>query len=184
MPERRNLAGMKDVPKSWQELSVMRRTPRSSGLIVLAAAVALAVVVGSAQTRPARRWTSMSSTWRAETPRFSSRRPANLCSSIPEMPVQPRFGMRSASWLPSKTRTHPDRPSDYHSLARRSFWRHGGARRAHPDPDFIDHGPNVQPAAAADEFLQKTYPQLYAKAKHAVQNRATRFPSLAWMYSS
>jgi beta-lactamase superfamily II metal-dependent hydrolase len=34
--------------------------------------------------------------------------------------------------------------------------------------EFIDHGPNVQPAAAADEFLQKTYPQLYAKAKHTV----------------
>src|SRR2546427_11545757 len=34
--------------------------------------------------------------------------------------------------------------------------------------DFIDHGPNVQPPAAADEFLQKTYPGLYAKAKHTV----------------
>src|SRR4029453_7000537 len=37
-----------------------------------------------------------------------------------------------------------------------------------PIRDFIDHGPNVQPAAAADEFLQKTYPSLYAKAKHTV----------------
>src|SRR6266446_3623986 len=37
-----------------------------------------------------------------------------------------------------------------------------------PIRNFIDHGPNVQPAAAADEFLQKTYPQLYAKAKHTV----------------
>src|SRR5712671_1430863 len=34
--------------------------------------------------------------------------------------------------------------------------------------EFIDHGPNVQPAAVADEFLQKTYPPLYAKAKHTV----------------
>ncbi|PYS55976.1 MAG: MBL fold metallo-hydrolase [Acidobacteria bacterium] len=34
--------------------------------------------------------------------------------------------------------------------------------------EFIDHGPNVQPGAAADEFLQKTYPSLYAKAKHTV----------------
>jgi len=34
--------------------------------------------------------------------------------------------------------------------------------------EFIDHGPNVQPAAAPDEFLQKTYPGLYAKAKHTV----------------
>jgi competence protein ComEC len=34
--------------------------------------------------------------------------------------------------------------------------------------EFIDHGPNVQPGEAADTFLQKTYPQLYAKAKHTV----------------
>jgi len=34
--------------------------------------------------------------------------------------------------------------------------------------EFIDHGPNVQPGAAADEFLMKTYPQLYAKGKHTV----------------
>ena len=37
-----------------------------------------------------------------------------------------------------------------------------------PVQHFVDHGPNVQPAAAADEFLQKTYPQLYAKATHTV----------------
>src|SRR6266853_5983832 len=37
-----------------------------------------------------------------------------------------------------------------------------------PIRQFIDHGPNVQPAAAADDFLQKTYPQLYAKGKHTV----------------
>jgi competence protein ComEC len=37
-----------------------------------------------------------------------------------------------------------------------------------PIKDFIDHGPNVQPAAAADEFLQKVYPQLYAKSKHTI----------------
>ena len=37
-----------------------------------------------------------------------------------------------------------------------------------PIKEFIDHGPNVQPAAAADEFLQKVYPQLYAKSKHTV----------------
>jgi competence protein ComEC len=34
--------------------------------------------------------------------------------------------------------------------------------------EFIDHGPNVQPGALADEFLEKTYPPLYAKAKHTV----------------
>jgi beta-lactamase superfamily II metal-dependent hydrolase len=37
-----------------------------------------------------------------------------------------------------------------------------------PIRNFIDHGPNVQPAAAADEFLQKIYPQLYGKGKHTV----------------
>src|SRR5580765_892524 len=36
-----------------------------------------------------------------------------------------------------------------------------------PIKEFIDHGPNVQPGAA-DDFLQKTYPQLYAKAAHVV----------------
>ena len=48
-----------------------------------------------------------------------------------------------------------------------------------PIREFIDHGPNVQPGAAADEFLQKTYPPLYAKAKHTVAKPATRFPSPA-----
>ena len=37
-----------------------------------------------------------------------------------------------------------------------------------PIKEFIDHGPNVQPAQAADDFLQKVYPQLYAKSKHTV----------------
>jgi competence protein ComEC len=37
-----------------------------------------------------------------------------------------------------------------------------------PIRHFIDHGPNVQPGAAADEFLRKTYPDLYARAKHTV----------------
>ena len=37
-----------------------------------------------------------------------------------------------------------------------------------PIKNFIDHGPNVQPAPAADEFLQKVYPQLYAKSKHTI----------------
>ena len=43
-----------------------------------------------------------------------------------------------------------------------------------PIGNFIDHGPNVQPAAAADEFLQKTYPQLYGKAKHTVARPGDR----------
>ena len=37
-----------------------------------------------------------------------------------------------------------------------------------PIRNFIDHGANAQPGAAADEFLQKTYPQLYAKGTHTV----------------
>jgi beta-lactamase superfamily II metal-dependent hydrolase len=37
-----------------------------------------------------------------------------------------------------------------------------------PIKEFIDHGANVQPAPPTDEFLQKTYPSLYAKAKHTV----------------
>jgi len=34
--------------------------------------------------------------------------------------------------------------------------------------NFIDHGPNVQPSAATDAFLQKVYPGLHATAKHTV----------------
>jgi beta-lactamase superfamily II metal-dependent hydrolase len=37
-----------------------------------------------------------------------------------------------------------------------------------PIKEFIDHGPNVQPGAAVDEFLKTTYPQLYASATHTV----------------
>jgi competence protein ComEC len=37
-----------------------------------------------------------------------------------------------------------------------------------PIRHFIDHGANVQPAPAADEFLAKAYPELYAKARHTV----------------
>src|SRR5262245_15340867 len=35
-----------------------------------------------------------------------------------------------------------------------------------PIRTFIDHGPNVQPAQATDQFLQNAYPQLYAKGQH------------------
>jgi competence protein ComEC len=37
-----------------------------------------------------------------------------------------------------------------------------------PIREFIDHGPNVQPDAAVDEFLKTTYPRLYASARHTV----------------
>jgi hypothetical protein len=51
-------------------------------------------------------------------------------------------------------------------------WRHFGgmaelAKRI-PIREFIDHGPNVQPAPAADDFLKDVYPKLYANAKHTV----------------
>jgi competence protein ComEC len=42
--------------------------------------------------------------------------------------------------------------------------------------EFIDHGPNVQPGEAADTFLQKTYPALYAKAKHTVVKPGDKIP--------
>src|SRR5262252_9551907 len=45
-----------------------------------------------------------------------------------------------------------------------------------PIQHFVDHGANVQPAAATDEFLQKTYPQLYAKATHTVARPGSRIP--------
>jgi competence protein ComEC len=37
-----------------------------------------------------------------------------------------------------------------------------------PIRHFIDHGPNIQPQPAFDEFFNKTYPALYGKAKHTV----------------
>jgi competence protein ComEC len=43
-----------------------------------------------------------------------------------------------------------------------------------PIQHFVDHGPNVQPGAATDEFLQTTYPQLYAKATHTVARPGSR----------
>jgi beta-lactamase superfamily II metal-dependent hydrolase len=45
-----------------------------------------------------------------------------------------------------------------------------------PIRHFVDHGPNVQPAAAADEFLQKVYPTLYSAAKHTVVKPGDRIP--------
>jgi beta-lactamase superfamily II metal-dependent hydrolase len=45
-----------------------------------------------------------------------------------------------------------------------------------PIRNFIDHGPNVQPGAAADEFLQKTYPALYAKGKHTLARPGMKIP--------
>ena len=43
-----------------------------------------------------------------------------------------------------------------------------------PIREFIDHGTNVQPNPATDEFLQKVYPGLYAKSKHTVAKPGDR----------
>jgi competence protein ComEC len=45
-----------------------------------------------------------------------------------------------------------------------------------PIQHYIDHGPNVQPNAATDAFLQTDYPALYAKAKHTVAKPGDRIP--------
>ena len=45
-----------------------------------------------------------------------------------------------------------------------------------PVKQYIDHGPNVQPGAAADEFLQKVYPTLYARGLHMVVKPGDRIP--------
>ncbi|MCM3880132.1 MAG: MBL fold metallo-hydrolase [Vicinamibacterales bacterium] len=51
-----------------------------------------------------------------------------------------------------------------------------------PIRHFVDHGPNVQPAAAPDEFLQKVYPTLYGKSTHTVVKPGDRIPiaGLEW----
>jgi competence protein ComEC len=45
-----------------------------------------------------------------------------------------------------------------------------------PIKEYIDHGPSVQPQQAADEFLQKTYPELYGKAKRTIAKPGDRLP--------
>jgi beta-lactamase superfamily II metal-dependent hydrolase len=41
------------------------------------------------------------------------------------------------------------------------------ARRI-PIRNYVDHGPNVQPSPATDEFLQKVYPPLYGASRHTI----------------
>jgi len=55
-----------------------------------------------------------------------------------------------------------------------------------PIKDFIDHGPNMQPAPQVDEFLQKTYPTLYADATHRVAKPGDTIPvpGLTWLIVS
>lgn len=45
-----------------------------------------------------------------------------------------------------------------------------------PIRHFIDHGPNIQPAADADDFLSKSYPQLYGKARRTVARPGMKIP--------
>jgi len=45
-----------------------------------------------------------------------------------------------------------------------------------PIRHYLDHGASVQPNAAVDEFLQKTYPGLVAKAKHTVVKAGDTLP--------
>jgi beta-lactamase superfamily II metal-dependent hydrolase len=46
-----------------------------------------------------------------------------------------------------------------------------------PVRDFVDHGPNIQPQnARTDEFMNKTYPGLYAEAKHTVVKPGDKIP--------
>jgi competence protein ComEC len=45
-----------------------------------------------------------------------------------------------------------------------------------PIRHFIDHGPTVQKNEATERFLQTTYPELYAKAKHTVVKPGDAIP--------
>jgi len=45
-----------------------------------------------------------------------------------------------------------------------------------PIRHYYDHGPNVQPGQAADDFLKTVYPELIAKAQHTVLKPGDRIP--------
>jgi competence protein ComEC len=45
-----------------------------------------------------------------------------------------------------------------------------------PIRHYYDHGPNVQPGQAADDFLKNVYPALIAKAQHTVLKAGDRIP--------
>ena len=45
-----------------------------------------------------------------------------------------------------------------------------------PIMEFIDHGPNTQPNAATDAFLQGGYKELYTKTKHTVAKPGDKIP--------
>jgi len=60
---------------------------------------------------------------------------------------------------------HGDHMGAMAELARRIPIRH-----------YLDHGPNVQPSAPVDEFLQSIYPGLTSKAKHTVAKAGDALP--------
>src|SRR5882672_4631420 len=45
-----------------------------------------------------------------------------------------------------------------------------------PIMEFIDHGPNTQPNAATDAFLQGGYKELFTKTKHTVAKPGDKIP--------
>jgi beta-lactamase superfamily II metal-dependent hydrolase len=45
-----------------------------------------------------------------------------------------------------------------------------------PIRQFIDHGRNIQPTEATDAFLNRTYPELYAKGTHTVVKAGDTIP--------
>jgi competence protein ComEC len=45
-----------------------------------------------------------------------------------------------------------------------------------PIRHYVDHGPSIEPKASTDEFLTKTYPALYGKARHTVVKPGDRVP--------
>jgi competence protein ComEC len=45
-----------------------------------------------------------------------------------------------------------------------------------PIRHFIDHGPTTEPQPRADEFLARTYPELYAKGRHTVVKPGDTLP--------
>jgi beta-lactamase superfamily II metal-dependent hydrolase len=53
-----------------------------------------------------------------------------------------------------------------------------------PIRHYLDHGGNVQPNAAVDEFLQKTYPALVAKSKRTTVKAGDTLPlkSVEWRF--
>ena len=116
-------------------------------------------------------------TWRAATPRCSSRRPGSRCSSIPGnggagavrdaeriLSAARDAGITQIDHLIT-THYHGDHIGGLAELAARIPIRH-----------FIDHGPSVQPNANIDAFLQKAYPELYSKVKHTVVKPGDRVP--------